>query len=186
MTTDYHTAFGVDETITILEINERLADLDEAIGNVDVATLSVAVLTDEKATTTDGGSASAATWNLRDLNTLDPNPSTIVSLSSNKFVPVSGTYEIEVYACASQVDAHRVRLYNVTTGTAVITGINMDVGTGGIGQIASLCRRFTANGTDEYRIEHYTETARATDGLGQAVGDGSNEIYCTVILRKLT
>ena len=51
--------------------------------------------------------------------------------------------------------------------------------------VAMLHTKFTANGSDAYRIDHYTETAQAGNGLGEAVSDGTNETYLTIVLRKL-
>lgn len=148
---------------------------------------SIAILTDEKTTGTDGGTSSSTTWNARDLNTEQSDPDGIVSISSNQFTPASGTYRMTAYAPAGQSSAgeHRIRLYNVT-GTAVVQEGNSvgSLGTANIRINAFLNCRFTANGTDAYRIDHYTKTGAATTGLGSAVDDGSPEIYLVIVLEQ--
>ena len=140
---------------------------------------------DEKATTNAGGASSATTWNARDLNTEVTDADSIVSIASDEFTPVSGTYLLTAHAPANETDLHRLRLYNVT-GTAVVEeGLNALSGAAATNQQtpAVLSCRFTANGTDAYRIDHYTSTGEA-DGLGRAVSDGSAEVYLTIILQK--
>jgi hypothetical protein len=147
---------------------------------------SVAILEDQKATTTQGGSASATTWNPRDLNTEVYDPDGIVTISSNQFTPVAGDYEIEASAPGRIVGRQRLRLYNVTGTASVDEGQNGLSSSGDAStNSVTLRTKFTANGTDAYRIDHYTETANADDGLGEAVSDGSNEVYLTLVLRKL-
>lgn len=148
---------------------------------------SLAILLDVKATTVAGGSCSATTWNARDVNTEHYDPDSIVSIASNQFTPITGDYEIDVSAPSYKGGKHRIRLYNVT-GTAVVQGgtaavanaPNSDAST------AFLTCKFTANGTDAYRIDHYTNAAQATNGLGLNTDDGSSEIYMTIVLRKLS
>lgn len=188
MTTDYHTEFGVNDTVDISEVNTRLADLDEAIGDNAAAAvvLKAARVFDQKATTTDGGAASATTWEQRDLNQ-ETDPDSIVSVASNEFTPISGDYVIIVHAPAYKVGLNRLRLYNVTQTSVTAYGVNASVSTASTGNqaVAVLKAILSANGTDAYRIDHYTTSAEATDGLGQAVGDGASEIYTDILLIKI-
>lgn len=148
---------------------------------------SIAILHDQKSTGTAGGGASAATWNARDLNTEVSDPDSIVSISSNQFTPIAGTYDIHVECACAAVNGSRLRIYNVT-GAAVVgvpdlNGFASATSTQGL--TISLDQLFTANGTDAYRIDHYTVAAKATSGLGGAVNDGAAEVYTRVVLRKL-
>ena len=183
----YYTSFKVRDGVSIRSINTRLAELDEAIGdaNADAGGSLGALLTDVKATTVDGGSASAASWNTRTLNAeIDVNA--IVTLSSNQFTPIAGTYIIYVVAPAKDVDLHKLRLYNVTQASTVIVGVIANAVNGdGLASVATLMHIFTADGADAYRIDHYTTTAQASDGLGEAQGDGLDEVYTQVLLIKI-
>lgn len=147
---------------------------------------SVAILRDEKTTGTAGGSSSATTWNNRNLNTETYDPDNIVSIASNQFTPIAGDYILEAFASGYKVGLTRIRLYNVTGAASVEEGIGQNANSpDNVNVLAPLICKFTANGTDAYRIDHYTATAQATNGLGFAISDGSPECYLEIILRKL-
>ena len=186
MSTDYHTPFDVSDVIDIVSANSRFAELDAAIASTLTTTaIKAALVYDSKSTTTAGGGASATTWNARDLNA-EVDPDSIVAVSSNKFTPIAGTYMIWVEAPASEVEQNRVRLYNVDETAVVAEGLNVFAASSGSTSVATLFTIFTADGNDEYRIDHYTNTAQASDGLGKAVGDGGAEIYTQVLLLKIS
>lgn len=150
------------------------------------SSISYAILRDEKATTTDGGGCAATTWNNRDVNTEVYDPDNIVTIAANQFTPIAGDFIITVFAPCHQGDENRLRLYNVTGTASVDEGLNTKSSSAGATtSTAVLCTKFTANGTDAYRIDHYTVTVRANDGLGLAVGDGTNEVYMTIRLEKI-
>lgn len=150
-------------------------------------TPSIAILRDEKASGTNGGSAAATTWNARDLNTEVSDTKNIVSIASNQFIPIAGTYKIQVSAAVHQgVGVNRLRLYNVTAASAVSYGLNSRAPSVNQSIPATLSTIFTANGTDAYRIEHYTNSAQATNGLGFPLSlPNINEVYLEVILEKI-
>lgn len=157
-----------------------------AVGGAAAGTSKHAILRDEKSTGTDGGSSSAATWNARDLNTEVSDDDSIVSIASDEFTPISGDYIILINAVSHRVNSNRIRLFNVTGAVSVEEGIaSRNLGPSSIITSATLICKFTANGTDAYRIDHYTGAARATDGLGFAVNDGSAEVYMTILLERL-
>lgn len=188
MSQNYHTEFGDADVVDIPSMNERFSDLDSAIATQAAAAtpIKVALLTDSKSTGTAGGAASATTWHTRDLNTkVDTN--SIVTLASNRFTPISGTYVIIATAPGAFVNLQRLRLYNYTQDSVELYGLNgkADSGSSGAVQPALLQGTFSANGTDAYRIDHYCQSAKATDGLGVAVSDGSPEIYTTVLLMRV-
>lgn len=182
-----------DSDTTLDEINGlRLmyiaTNIMAQVNNVGSTGTSFAILTDEKTTGTDGGTSSAATWNARDLNTEQSDPDSIVSIASDEFTPVSGTYRLFAYAPAGDGGAankHRLRLFNVTGAAVVQEGQSSGtVGTVNIRDVAQLDCEFTANGTDAYRIDHFTQGAQVTNGLGAATSDGSPEIYLVITLEK--
>jgi hypothetical protein len=150
------------------------------------ATTSGAILRDEKASNTAGGTSTSTTWNARNVNTELSDPDGIVTISSNKFTPIAGDYLINVLAGsgAASSSAHRLRLFNVTAGSSVEEGHSSQA-IAGSRSTAFLACKFTANGTDEYRIDHYTSVGAATNGLGVATNDGSAEVYMTIELEKV-
>ena len=186
MTTNYHDAF-TNEALTAIEVNERLGDLDAAIdtASASASSLKFARVYDSKATTTDGGASSAATWNIRNLNA-ETDPDSIVAIASNRFTPIAGTYLIMATAPCFKGNEHRLKLYNHTGTADVLFGNSGDAdNTNNVQSNAYLQGVFTANGTDAYELRHYITTAQTGDGLGQAVGDGAVEIYADITLIKL-
>lgn len=146
---------------------------------------ALCILTDEKATTTHGGNSAAATWNARDINTEVYDPYNLVALSSNQITPISGTYKVSCTSIVYDVGYHKLRLYNVTGTSSVKTGLNAySNATYQSGSTAHLECTVTANGTDAFRFDHYTQGA-TTNGLGQAVSDGGAEIYLISVWEKL-
>jgi hypothetical protein len=147
-----------------------------------------AILIDSKTTTTAGGTSSSTTWNNRDLNTTLYNGIGMAAISSNKFVPPAARYHIHCYSPvvggSAALSRARNRLFNVTAAASVEEGSGVFAAANTSGMVILDCE-FTANGTDEYRIDTYTSVGRATDGLGFAVSDGSAETYTTVVLRKI-
>lgn len=145
----------------------------------------VAILWDQKTSATDGGNASATTWNVRDLNTEHSDVYGLVTIGSNLFTPIAGTYLIEASAPAFDVGLHRLKLYNASGLSDVFFGQVAEANTGGnVTSPATLTGVFTTAGSVAYGIRHYTTSAK-TGGLGQAVGDGGVEVYTVVKLTKI-
>jgi hypothetical protein len=167
-------------------VNKKVL-LDDLPGGVNSgAYSSIAILKDIKATGVDGGSSAAGTWNPRDLNTEHFDPDSIVTIASNEFTPISGDYEISSASAAFETNQNRARVFNVTGASIVAEGVVAAASSASSGaSIAPVLATFTANGTDAYRIDHYTVSAKTNNGLGLAVGDGAPEVYLEIILRKL-
>lgn len=152
----------------------------------DQIKVKCAILYDEKSSGTDGGTATAGD-NDRVLNS-ENDPDNIVSLSSNKFVPIAGDFYLEAVCPASDVGRHRARLYNVTAAANVAkgAGTNAYSAGGGYAQTDSVIKvHFTANGTDEYKIIHYVQNTASSIGFGNSVDDGNPEQYTKVTLWKI-
>jgi hypothetical protein len=174
-----------DDVLVIEDSAASYAKKKLLVSNV----LPMAIMRDEKASGTAGGTSANATWNNRNLNTKTYDPLSIVTVSSNQFTPIAGDYILRARAAAGATAAaplHRLRLFNVTGAVSVEEGLNAAGAlTAGIRSMAELECAFTANGTDAYRIDHYTSTGLATNGLGLAVNDGSPEVYLEVVLTKV-
>lgn len=140
------------------------------------------VITDVKSSGTSGGTSAAGTWNVRDINTKSQIVGTdFVTITSNTMVFDAGDYELLILAPANaaSVGVHKIRFYNVT-GTSVEA-----VGISSWATMALLGCQFTSNGTDSYRVDHYTTNSVTTTGLGFATSDGGGEVYTTIFARKL-
>lgn len=153
---------------------------------------------DEKASGTDGGACVATampTAQTRVLNTVVHNTIAGASLASNQITLPAGTYLIDASAPSSQ-NQHRAFLYNVTDAaiTALGTCENVFLNatySGVLGIDTALTRSrvltvVTLAATKSIELRHFTSEARATTGLGAAIGNaGQNEVYSEVLIRKL-
>jgi hypothetical protein len=157
---------------------------------------SYAELTHSETSGTNGGGSTGAAWTTATLNTEASDPNSIVSLSSNQFTPVSGTYEIWVESVFTSTTTSgaawylTMRVRNVTASTTAIQGARLrlrdaSATTLSVGVLYHLAGTFTANGTDAYALQYYVNSAVATTGLGAAQGIGEAEIYRRVFLKKV-
>lgn len=160
-------------------------DTDTGYATVDAAAYLVngavpdtsektAIICDEKAANTAGGTSNNATWNARAMNA-EVDPDNLVVINSDKMVFIEGEFDYVIEApvigaTAAQTTA-RSRLFNVTTATTVKEGQNAFVAvTDGVNTVVR--GKFTSNGVDEYRIDTYTNNGRATSGLGLPLNVG--------------
>ncbi|MBF8733111.1 hypothetical protein IRZ59_22020 [Pseudomonas guariconensis] len=159
----------------------ELANLTAAFQNSRAGSFANTFLyvEDRKATNTAGGTATAAAWTTRDLNSVRVNRITGASLASNQVTLPAGTYRFEARAPAIGVGAHQIRLRNITDATDV------DIGSSGFSISSSLNAQtdsvmggeFTITGTKVLEIQHNVATTRATNGFGAAANLGATEIY---------
>lgn len=152
---------------------------------------SYAVIADQKAQNTAGGTSSAGAWNQRDLNTEIADPDGIVSISSNRFTLVSGTYDVwteTTFRGGASNSRVRTRLYNFTDTTEVARSNNISYITSnnqGVSQINGA--RISTDGTKAFQLDYYlSESGRSTDGLGAAMNvSGETEQYTRIFIRKI-
>jgi len=134
---------------------------------------------DEKASGTNGGSTSVGN-NTLTLNTVLTNEITGASLSSNQITLPAGTYYIEASGMAFFVDQFKLFLKNVTDNTNTIIG-QSGFATNGVSSsnsnLSHVKGRFTIASQKIFSLVMYTSAARATNGLGVQVGDGTTEVY---------
>ncbi len=161
----------------------QAADLASGVGGKFA---SYAVICDEKAHNTDGGSFTQGDWRDRDLNTELIDPDGIVSISSNQFTLGAGTYLIHWSAPAYRVEEHRTRLYDVT-GSAVL-----EIGFNGWsadtdrpqGWSEGWCRH-TITSNNVYKIQHMCDDTYSGAGMGRPGNiDDTVERYTWVKIYK--
>lgn len=136
---------------------------------------------------TNGGSAVAATWNTRPINTVVLNEIAGASLSSNRFTLPAGTYRmLHCICCANGNHQNKTRLRNITTGSDVLLGVSADSdsATGSTGY-SHMFGVFTITATTVFEIQQYSVVAGANTGLGRPVGAGVDEIYAEIVIEKI-
>lgn len=144
---------------------------------------------DQKTSGTNGGSSSANTWHVRDLNTVLTNEIAGASLSSNQITLPTGTYWIEASAPAYMASQHGVRL-RTTGGTTLLSGTSEYGRDAYNGQTRSFLRgRFTLTSQTIIEFQHGIRLARTTNGLGVATGTvvtgTAHETYADVAIWKI-
>lgn len=170
-----------DQDTRFKELSDRLAFLETQEG---AGGISIALLEDQKASGTDGGSSSAGIQT-RVLNTEVYDPDGIVSIAANQFTLGAGTFLIEWSVPAYNSSRHQGMLYNVT-GAAILKRGSSEFDA----NATTVTRSFgayvvtIASGTTVYEIRHYIQTAQVTTGLGVASSNGG-EVYTQVKITKL-
>ncbi len=141
----------------------------------------IAVLSDEKATTINGGTFTSGAWQTRELNTVHgENVDYWVTLSGNEFTLSDGYYFLTVNARSSDVGNNQLRLFDVTNNAPVFYGENSD------NKIAFLKNHLTVGEIGPvFRIEHRCDTTQADTGFGIANGFGGPETYTQVKVQQL-
>ena len=152
----------------------------------DAAGISVARITDSKTSGTNGGTFTNGAWRTRDLNTIEDDPDSIVTLSSNQFTLGAGTYLIQWSAPAYRVNSHKTQLYDVTGATDLAKGSSEYSANGSAVQsisVGSDVVTLTANNT--FEIQHRSQTTISGDGLGVA-SNFAAEKYTMVTIFKVS
>jgi hypothetical protein len=148
-------------------------------GGVRLTAAPDAVMEDQKASATDGGTFTQGAWQTRVLNTEVRDASSLVSIAANAFTPTVAGW-VEWSAPARNVGAHKTRLFNVTDTTVAGVGSSEDA-SGSSDAVTRSVGGGPVVAGKAYRIEHQCASTTATVGFGQAVGFASTvEIYTRV------
>ena len=130
---------------------------------------SYAVICDQKAQGTGGGTFTLGAWRTRDLNTEITDADGIVSISSNQFTLQAGTYLVNASAPAKKATNHQAALYNVTDSSYTQYGTNELAHITYLGACRSfISARFTISSAKAFEIRHFSSHTVATDGFGSS------------------
>ena len=121
---------------------------------------SYAIITDQKTSGTEGGTATSGAWRTRDLQTEIADPDSIVSITTNEFTLGAGTYLIKWSAPFAEVVFAQTRLYNSTDTTEVEVGQSALVNASMTG-ISVGSARTTIAGSKAFRIEYQVNTTKS-------------------------
>jgi hypothetical protein len=144
--------------------------------------LDYIVLKDLKPSGTQGGTATAGSWETRTLNTEEADTGNHCTLASNQFTLLAGTYRIRAIAQAGQNNGHQAKLRNVTDGTDTIFGTSMYCSTtANYPTHSEIVGRFTIAGTKTFEIQHKVAVTLSGYGYGIALSFGT-EVYTIVEL----
>ena len=128
---------------------------------------SYAIIADQKATDTAGGSSTTGTFNTRDLNTELADPDGIVTISSNQFTLQAGTYRLHASSPAYKAARHQIIIWNATDSSITAVGTPEYCGGGeSVSNRAFATGRTTITGAKAFEVRHRVGYAEATYGLG--------------------
>jgi hypothetical protein len=168
------------------------ASKSPALTGVPLLQPRIATISDVKASGTDGGTATAGSYQTRTLNTLSDPTGIVTSLASNQFVLSKGEYYIEFAAPAAHCESHKAKLRNVTDSTDAIVGQSMYIRTAAGGDnSAQVTTQSIGRGTitisspKTFEIQHRVAFTIATIGYGINCSFGDSEIYTQVQITKI-
>ncbi len=149
------------------------------------ANTDIWILSDEKASGTNGGTFVSGAWRTRDLNTLSTLAGTDVTLVANQIIIQDGTYLIEGSAPAGGVNSHKSRFQNITDNVTEFGGTSERMNNNKNNR--SILSGFLAvtGGPKIYEFQHACQTTRNTDGFGEAAGFAVNEIFTVLKITRL-
>ncbi len=156
-------------------------DLRDAVVAMNEINGAVMVVQCQRANGTANGSASAATWNTVEFNTVVIDGISDSDISVNTIDLPSGTYDIEASAPANSVQGHRLRL----TGMGGPYYGTSEYAASGVQTRSFLSARVVLTVDSNISLQHYTTLAIPTNGLGVPVSAGVIEVYADIKIRKV-
>lgn len=144
-----------------------------------------AIYEDQKAANTAGGTATSGSWLTRTLNT-EVYDDIGISLASNQLTVAAGTYEIDATAPFSACGRARTRIRNITDGTTLLLGDNLNFSSANSGGGLVRCLgKITLAATKVLELQYRVQVTASSNGLGVEANFGEIEVYSRVKITKL-
>lgn len=145
-----------------------------------------ALIQDQKANGTGGGTFTSGARRTRDLNTIVVDQIGI-TLNSNQFILPAGTYIITARAPGNSVASHQAWLRNITEGEDTLTGSTAGCATTVLNHHDSnIMGQFTITASTTFEIQHECSATLAANGFGRALlFSGTIEVFTQVVLLKV-
>tara|TARA_R100000005_G_C4911873_1_gene149177 strand:- start:239 stop:751 length:513 start_codon:yes stop_codon:yes gene_type:complete len=168
--------------MSTLKVNE----IQDTSGNVRRGIQTYAIISDEKANNTNGGTFTSGDWRTRDLNNEVTDPDGIVSVASNQFTLGAGSYFIEGSGPAIECNRHQVRLYDVTNSAVVEYGTaEFSWNNNGYAATRSfVSARVVISGNTTYELQHRCQSTKSSFGMGLPANFGGVEVFSVVKIYK--
>jgi hypothetical protein len=147
---------------------------------------SYAIIADQKAQNTGGGTFTLGAWRTRDLQTEIADPDGIVSIASDQFTLAAGSYLIRWSAPGQGVRLHQTQLYNVTDSSVEEVGQSMASRAGVLYSTtqSSGFARVVITGSKAFEIQHYCSYTHATIGMGEPLNVTTEEYTVVEIFKE--
>ena len=144
-----------------------------------------AYIKDVKSSGTNGGTFTSGAWQTRDLNTLEGDTE-FVSLSANQIILSSGKYIIEASATAMQVNGHVIKIRDITNSIDINIGTPVYAASSGASNLSQVISDLEITSNTTLEVQHRCNTTKATNGLGNPLNFGVDEIYTQVKITKVS
>ncbi len=141
------------------------------------------IVSDQKSSGTNGGTATTGSWETRVINTEDVDTGNLCSIASNQITLLAGTYRCWIRVPNWNTGNTRHRLQNITDTATTLLGATMPVA--GVNATAHgwIVGRFTIAATKVFEIQQAVETTTANTGNGTA-GSHAAELYTHAVFVK--
>src|SRR2546421_7949699 len=172
---------------------------DATINSTGVTTVGAqghAKVIERAGNTVVGGANSATTWNVRGtVVAWGKDFETVTSLvtigASGKISLAAGTYLIEAHAPAYKTDEHILRLSRYNTSDVLQESIygtsEISTAADAVQSRSRILAKMTFVASDYFKLEHWTKTANAVDGLGHPSSSGGTyEVYTTIKIQRIS
>lgn len=152
--------------------------------------VGVALLRDEKASGTDGGSNTSGVWQTRDLNTEVYDPNSVVSaLAANRFTLVAGQYVITTRVPAFRTRHTQSRLVEDPAGAATVVDRSMSIecsNNDAMTGVMFMETYVTIASATVYEVQmRGSDNQGGTAGMGKAASTGEGEVYTMVKINRI-
>jgi hypothetical protein len=137
-----------------------------------------------QAQNTAGGNFDSGAWRTRVLNTVISDEGGYISLASNQFTLLPGSYVVDIEAPASGVGLHQAMLYNVTDSVAVLYGTT-EYAPSGCTTRSRIRGKIASSYPKVYEIRHQCQNSVATTGFGTAANFGTEMYTMGQIWRRM-
>lgn len=148
-----------------------------------ISTTIPVFITDSKSIGSNGGTFTAGSWQVRDLNTIS-SVNNSIAIIQNQIIIQPGTYTFRISAPAYRVGLHQIRLQNVTDNQTMAYGASAIANANGSITFSTLEANITVTKVTNLQVQHRCTTTEENDGYGIAGGFG-DEIYTTVKITRI-
>lgn len=168
---------------------DRLQRQIDGLVKPEIGGKIVAIVQDQKASGTDGGTFTSGAWQTRTLNTTVYSNLAGYSLAANQITLPAGSYAVFASAPSYRVNNNALRFYNTDDTVVEINGqSSYSAATYNEQAVAILSGKFSITATKTFELQHRCSNTQATNGFGANVGSAfavGVEIYAEVRIWKL-
>lgn len=163
-------------------VTQNANDISFALSGSSIG--SIAILTHQLASGTDGGTSTSGSFQTHPINTELWDPDGIATLAANQVTLTAGTYRVWGWATAYASNLFKTRLRNATAGTTLAFGSSERPPSATNVQTRSYFQdRFTVIGAQALELQYQVGTGQVTIGLGQATSFDT-EVYASLLFIK--